>query len=188
MALPNSGQLSFNDVRTEMSQSQFSNYAIGGWAWGYNADWSTGTYAPVNLLGIHSSKRPAENNQIILQNFSMSFWYGYNHTAYVDIGQTGSLYCHADAGSVCNPSTMIILDAGTTSKPILINISGSSVGNGFIEVYYGKPWKNNGASGAASTIITSMANNIADVAYSYEYVYNPDVGRYIYILIVENCF
>lgn len=249
MALTGSGQISFNDVRIEMSQSAKTDYAIGGWAWGYNNFWEGGNYAPINVLStgsctsysvylgfggptersytyidcsgnlvyeavyngdtdyftalsgsitsppplaititdLGSVPRFSESNQLILSNLSMSAWYSYDHTLSIDTSVTGSLYQHADVGSGCYPSTMLIMDVGTTDTTYVINISGSGVGAGeLIYVYYGKPWNNTGASGTGSiTFITRSYDN--PMSFNYDYTYNADSGSNLYFVMIGGC-
>ena len=50
MSLPSSGQIAFSDVRTEMSQSSMTSYAMSGWTWGYNVNFGSPVYTPINVL------------------------------------------------------------------------------------------------------------------------------------------
>jgi len=65
MALPNSGQLSMNDIRRELNQFTTTNFSLDGA--------ESGTYGSINT---QSSSRP--NNS---RPAAISEWYGYNHDA-----------------------------------------------------------------------------------------------------------
>jgi hypothetical protein len=249
MALTGSGQISFNDVRIEMSQSAKTPYEMGSWTWGYNYYWADGTYAPINVLSTGSCRsysmyygfvcpsgpfdyyyincsgttitgsigsgetdyfnaisgsitgilpgcytltdlgsvpRFSESNPLNLSNLSMSAWYSYDHTLSIDTSVTGTLYQHADVSDQCFPSTMLIMDVGTTDTIYAINISGSFVAGEEIYVYYGKPWNNTGASGTGSaTFITKSYSS--DMSFNYDYVYNASSGSNLYFVMTGGC-
>ncbi len=185
MALPSSGQISFNDVRIEMSQSAKTDYAFSEWAWGYNTGWNGGNYAPINVLS--SGSRFSSSSLLQYQNFSMSAWYGYNHTLSIGLNTTGTLYQHADPVDSCFPSTMLIIDMGTTNGTYTINISGSAPDYGeSIYVYYGKPWNTTGANGTGSaTFVTRSLGGI--MTFNYNYTYNSTSGSNLYFIMIEAC-
>lgn len=185
MALPSSGQISFNDVRIEMSQSAKTDYALGEWAWGYNNFFAGGNYAPINVLS--SGSRFSLGNPLNLSNLSMSAWYNYNHTLSINTDVTGTLYQHADAVDYCYPSTMLIVNLGTSNATYNINISGSTDGYGDeVRVYYGKPWNNTGANGTGSaTYITKSLGGY--ISFDYDYVYNASSGSNLYFVQLGAC-
>ena len=129
MALPGSGVISFNDVRTEMSQSAKSPYNMSGWVAGPNSGnigAGVATYTPINILS--SGSRWSLTNRLAKSNLSMSAWYGYDRTLSIPLNVTGTLYNHASSASSFDyqgSSTMLILDAGTSNATYSINISGS---------------------------------------------------------------
>ena len=182
MSLPSSGVISFSDVRTEMSQSALTNYAIGYWVRGNNVSWNTSpVYAPINVLS--SGSRFSESNRLTSTNLSMSAWYGYNHTASIATEVTGTLYAHL-SGS-CYVSTMLPIDVGTTSTTYSLNISGSDTLGGYIDVYYGKPWKNDGSAGTSS-ISTFITGGLYSgyLSFNYNYTYDSSKGQYIYFILL----
>jgi hypothetical protein len=187
MALTGSGQLSFNDVRIEMSQSAKTDYALSEWAWGYNEGWDGANYAPINVLS--SGSRFSESNPLNLSNLSMSAWYGYDHTPSINIDVTGTLYSHADFNDLCPASTMLIVNAGTSSTTLNINITGSNDGTEQLYVYYGKPWNNTGANGTGSaTFITSSEfGNDINMSFNYTYNYNASSGSNLYFVLFAFC-
>lgn len=187
MALPSSGPISMSMVRTEVSQSLVNNYsfeesllAINNWN-----DSGVNIYTPINVGGASftEGKFMSPNNN----NYSMSYWYNYNHTSYTTSENTASLYHISD---YCYSKTMVIIDLGTESRLIDINISGSAFTAGDIYVYYGKPWKNDGSQYTASisTLVTSSIN-VADMntTYQYNYTYDSNVGQYLYVVYVTGC-
>jgi hypothetical protein len=201
MALPSSGQISFNDVRTEMSQSATTNYSFYSWAGGeYNYFSSSGAqnYAPINLLS--SGSRFSESSPLSTP-LSMSKWYSYDHTAYIGLDTTASLYQHSNYN--CNPSSMIIIDAGTTDTTLTINISGSGFGYGYgcWVLFYGKPWTSNATNGsvisgcacvnAGGAIVISSGSSTVDIntAITYSYTYNAATGSKLYfVLYGDPCY
>jgi hypothetical protein len=183
MALTGSGQISFNDVRVEVSQSAKTDYAFGEWAWGYNNFWEGGNYAPINVLS--SGSRFSESSPLQLSNLSMSAWYSYDHTPSIGTGITGTLYQHADVTIQCYPSTMLIVNIGTSNTTYSINISGSGNGGESIQVYYGKPWNNTGASGTGSA--TFITSSIFTSSFNYNYTYNANSGSNLYFVMLGGC-
>ena len=142
MALPSSGIITFNDVRTEMSQSAKNSYAMSGWTWGLGETDCAGygiLYAPINILS--SGSRFSESNQLNISNLSMSAWYNYDHNLYIGSDVTGTLYQHADASDQCYPATMLPIELGTTNATFSINISGTLSTNERLTIFYGKRWR-----------------------------------------------
>lgn len=215
MALPSSGQISFNDVRTEMSQSSKSNYEMSGWVGGIFHD-DLHTYTPINILSSGSRWEDTPNvsqpKKIAYEsNYSMSAWYGYNRNLYIETNTTGTLYNHVKAGDVYNEvQTMIPINIGTTNKTIIINWSGSlledytDLGGAYrIDVWYGKPWFDNGAfiqradGGNLDPVQhVTWSYNTTDVngvayfglnsnvfTYAWDYVYNSNLGDKLYIVL-----
>ena len=262
MALTGSGQISFNDVRTETSQSSLSNYSFYSWAGGEYSYFgnSPSTFAPINVLssgsefcknyslslscggpvsanynylncgGIpvstsidcgttvyFSAKSGSVNHSppttvltdlgfalrfstssIMNTPLSMSQWYSYDHSAYIGTGVTASLFLHASYN--CYPSSMVIIDIGTSNATYSINISGSaldSYGYGCWYLVYGKPWKVDGNATGSSTLpsgcsayipnsVVLIDSGSAQVGYNktitYNYTYNSASGSKLYFV------
>jgi len=191
MALPNSGQISFNDVRTEMSQSSLSNYAFSEWAAG--SQFSTyypnsGVYTPINYLS-SGSRWSLSGNPVTMskQNLSMSAWYGYDRTLYISSSVTGTLQSHFTYDTSIIPSTMLIIDAGTSNTTWSINISGSNnYGVSRMYVFYGKPWSNNGSGSGSTTTITESLSTPLNLNFNYNYTYDSNKGQYLYFVILPD--
>jgi hypothetical protein len=195
MALPSSGQISFNDVRVEVSQSAKVPYEMSGWTFGKGSAFNfcggyiNGiTYAPINVLS--SGSRFSQSNPLIRSNLSMSAWYNYDHTPYIELNTTGTLYQHADPLLQCYPTTMLVLEAGTTNVTLSINISGSPTTNEYLLVTYGKPWTNTGTGISGATAVYS--NYYESVLYItasffYNYTYNSDSGSKLYFVLLGAC-
>ena len=145
MALPSSGQISFSDVRTEMSQSQLGNYGMAQWGSGYGTyTWGENDqYTPIN---VHSGNAGKYNTTGA--NFNMNQYHGYNRSLYYDSdGTQRDLFLSIAPASLCYPSSMIVFDAGTSNTTLDIFISGSSADFANVSalvVFYGKPWYSNG--------------------------------------------
>jgi hypothetical protein len=202
MALPGSGAIAFSNVRTEMSQSAVSPYPFSRWVCGNYFYDGFPVHAPINLLS--SGSRFSESSSLYFSNLSLSAWYGYNHSAYVGLNTTTSLYPHfAGYIGVTLASSMTVIDLGTSNATYSINISGSSSGNGgggYWVMYYGKPWSNNGDSGTTlftgdvpynSATATPIASGSLASGYNttvtYNYTYDSNKGQYLYAVIyVEN--
>jgi hypothetical protein len=190
MALPSSGVISFNNVRIETSQSAMTNYAMSGWTWGKTEGnlGSFGNYAPINILS--SGSRFSQNNPLNLSNLSMSAWYSYNHTLETSINNTASLYLHANSTQQCYPSTMLVVEVGTTNTTLSINISGSRTYNEVFHVVYGKPWTNSGgqAYGTYTTVYEdSSGMPVITASFNYNYVYNAASGSKLYFVLTNAC-
>ncbi len=203
MALPSSGQISFNNTRVEFSQSVAPIYTMSDWTSGAWASQSylgntiiTNRYAPVNLMS-SSSRFYTESRFNPYLNNSMSLWYGYNHTIPMDDGGGFSgdyLYTHTGFQH-CYPSSMIPVDVGTTNGTVYISISGSAdyiFEN--VYVYYGKPWTDSGevpdgeAAGAARLITASghffpPYTGDINLEFNWDYRYTASMGQYIYFII-----
>ena len=196
MALPASGQISFNDVRVEVSQSAKAPYEMSGWTFGRGSSFSfcggyiNGgvTYAPINVLS--SGSRFSESSPLQLSNLSMSAWYNYDHTPYIGLDVTGTLYQHADPAYQCYPTTMLIVEVGTTNATLSLNISGSPYTNEYLLVTYGKPWTNTGVtSSGVEAVYSNWFNSglIITTSFDYNYVYNSNVGSKLYFVLLGAC-
>jgi len=202
MGLPSSGQMSFNDVRIEMSQSSAPNYSFIEWASGNyasggvsNSNYNINT--PINVL--------SGTNTFFVGNVysgvSMSQWYSYNSTASFSTGVTASLI--RPVADYCYPSSMVVFDAGTSNATYTINLSGSTgpdigsnLGPGLV-VYYGKPWSVDGKTTGSATVITGSGiaggGYITDIveanmSFNYNYTYDANKGRYLYfVYYTSNC-
>jgi hypothetical protein len=189
MALPASGQISFNDVRVEVSQSEASSYAMSEWTWGLGRSNCSGIgikNAPINVLS--SGSRFSESSPLNLSNLSMSAWYNYDHNLYIPTEVTGTLYSHADYADQLCPTTMLPIELGTTNSTFSINISGSTTTIESIIVFYGKPWRNNaddaGGSFPASTVVVA---NATTTSFQYNYTYNASSGSKLYVVCFGAC-
>ena len=173
-----------------MSQSSKTNYAFTEWVAG---SWLSGIgndyYTPINLRS--SGSRFSKTSPIaVYSGISMSQWYGYDMTRSVSLPFTASLYYHVS--DYCYPSSMIVVDAGTTNATLSLNISGSAdyPYHDRVFVYYGKPWSASGGPTGSATIITS-SNYGVDINWNfkYNYTYDSNKGRFIYfVLYRDNCF
>ena len=184
MALPASGQISFDDVRIEMSQSAFASYDMPSFANGLY-----GSYTPIN---VHSSN--AGNYSTGSSDIAISDFYGYDLSLTYPTGSTRQdLFFNIEPSSLCNPSAMIVFNAGTTNRTLELEFSGSADDFTLVDtavIYYGKPWKNDG-SGIPTNASVIMTDNtlISGMNYSssYSYVYNADSGSNIYFVIYGIC-
>ena len=190
MALPSSGVITFNDVRTETSQSSFTSYAMGGWTYGQGTTYEGGVgiiYSPINILS-SGSRWNTSGKRITLSSLSMSAWYSYDHSLYIPTGVTGTLYQHADAAAVCYPTTMLPIEVGTTNATLSINISGSPDYNETLVIYYGKPWYSNGTS-AGSPPATALGYGTGNIntTFTVNYTYNSASGSKLYFVLQDAC-
>ena len=190
MALPSSGQISFDDVRTEMSQSAKTSYAFTEWAaGGYLNGIGNNYYTPINT---NSTSKPfSESSPLqVYSGISMSQWYSYDSLANVSLNTTVSLYPHCS--DYCYVSSMVVIDAGTSNTSLDLYISGSAIYPyaGAWYIYYGKPWENDGGGTGSAIIITSGSTALdVDLTYTYNYTYDSNVGQYLYfVLYQDNCF
>lgn len=179
MALPGSGQISFNDVRNEMSQS-FNNYGFFEFSIGYN---SSPVYTPINVN--------TTNSQFGLYGVTnLNSWHGYDRTLnYASDGTNRVLYSPS-----CLGSSMILFDVGTTNRSINITISGSAADFaeiGSLTVWYGKPWQADGGNGTgnATNIYTNNFPYVSGIntTVTYSYTYDSGKGTYIYIVAGGTC-
>jgi hypothetical protein len=191
MALPASGPISMSMVRTEMSQSSMINYAMGGWTWGEAnificggvADIIYSGYAPINVLS--SGSRFSQSSPLNLSNLSMSAWYNYDHTAQINTGITGTLYQHADNTDKAYPASMLIIELGTSNTTYTINISGSTLYNEDIYIFYGKPWSSNGLSFLNFYQLIYYNAGPINYKFNYNYVYNAASGSKLYCVLAN---
>jgi hypothetical protein len=184
MALPVSGQISFNDVRVEMSQSAHTSYDMPSFSIG-----AYGFYTPINVHSSNSGKYTIGNTNIALSDF-----YGYDMTLTYPIGSTlQDLFFNVEPSSLCFPSAMIVFDAGTTNRTLELEFSGSADDFTLVDtavIYYGKPWKNDGSGiPTNASVIMTDSTLISGMNYSssYSYVYNADSGSNIYFVIYGIC-
>lgn len=208
MALPSSGQISFNDVRTEMSQSSTINYEMSGWVGGLNYVEGT-AFAPINILSSGSrwydTVTPTPVN-LSTENLKISDWYDYNSTLYLTPDTTGTLYPHMQQyyDTSLLSQTMIPYYIGNQNKTIKIRWSGSiastTTNNYTIDAWYGRPWYKNGnmiygGQGGDfyndthrthvtwSTKIDSILTQSFDFTYDWSYTYDSNKGEYLYIVL-----
>lgn len=187
MALPSTGPLSMSMVRTETSQSSMINYAMGGWTWGEATIFSCGGlsytgYAPINVLS--SGSIFSELDPLDLSNLSMSAWYNYDHNRNIAANVTGNLYQHADINDKINPTSMIVVELGTTNTTYSINISGSSLGTEGVYVFYGKPWNVDGLTrNIPFNEVVYYNTGPINVNIDYNYVYNAASGSKLYCVL-----
>lgn len=187
MALTGSGQITFDNVRIETSQSAMTSYAFGGWVLGaknYNQA-TNQSYAPINILSSGSRFSSATTYSA---PYDLSDWYSYDHLAYINTGITGTLYIHANPYDCNVARSMLLVDAGTLNTTWSINISGSLGNASYWWAYYGSPWTNVGTynSTGSATYITGGAGN-PNISFNYNYVYDVNKGRYLYFVIEGVC-
>lgn len=185
MPLTGSGQISFNDFRTEVSQSSTQDYQIQEWASGLILSSSTISFAPINVLS--SGSRFTEPNPM-RPPISMSQWYGYNHTQSIQLNVTGTLYQHFTGSNLItgSGSTMLVINAGTSSMSMSINISGSVPG-GNLYIYYGRPWQSNAnLTNNPAEITRSLNISNINTTHSFNYNYNASSGSFIYCVLTRN--
>ena len=184
MALTGSGQISFNDVRVEMSQSAHTSYDMPSFSIGLY-----GYYTPINVHSSNSGKYTTGNTNIALSDF-----YGYDMTlTYATSSTRQDLFFNVEPSGLCNPSAMVVFNAGTTNTTLQLEFSGSISDFSLVEkavIYYGKPWKNDGSGipTNASIIMTdSTLTTGMNYSSSYSYVYNANSGSNIYFVIYGTC-
>jgi hypothetical protein len=189
MALPASGQISFNDVRIEMSQSAFASYDMHSFANGSGYVGSTSNYTPIN---VHSSN--AGNYSTGSSDIAISDFYGYDLSLTYPTGSTRQdLFFNIEPSGLCFPSAMIVFNAGTTNRTLELEFSGSADDFTLVDtavIYYGKPWKNDGSGiPTNASVIMTDSTLISGMNYSssYSYVYNADSGSNIYFVIYGIC-
>ena len=184
MALPASGQISFDDVRNEMSQSAHTSYDMPSFSIGLYGD-----YTPINVHSSNSGKYTTASSNIAISDF-----YGYDMSLTYPTGSTlQDLFFTVDPTSLCNPSAMVVFNAGTANTDLELEFSGSSSDFTYADkavIYYGKPWKSDGSGiPTNATVIMTDSTLTTGMNYSssYSYVYNADSGSNIYIVIYGIC-
>jgi hypothetical protein len=199
MPLPSSGQISFDNVRVETSQSLAPKYNMADWtagAW-LSQSFATNRFAPINLVSSGSRFYTASRFNPYLDN-DLSAWYGYNHfLSMSDDGAFSGDYLYTHTGlNHCYPSSMIPVNVGTTNGTVYINISGSAdflFENVF--VYYGKPWESNGTGSGNWQFITASGHFFPpytgdiNIEFNWNYKYTASLGQNIYFVIYgDYCF
>lgn len=186
MALPASGQISFDDVRVEMSQSAHTSYDMPEFSIGGN---SAAIYTPINVHSSNSGNYTTTSSDIAISDF-----YGYDLSLTYTTGSTRQdLFFNVEPSSLCYPTAMIVFDAGTTNRNLDLEFSGSAndfalVGTAVI--YYGKPWLNNGSGIPTNASVIMTDNTLTtgmNYSSSYSYVYNANSGSNIYFVIYGIC-
>ena len=172
MALPGSGTISMDMIRIELGVPSQSPFGLN--------EARSGTYAAINP---NSTYKPPSSGTV-----SLSDWYGYNHTLNIPLNVTGTLYTHMapvsgdGQGSIYNTS-MLIVDVGTTSATMSINISGSGdYAEENVWVFYGKPWTNTG-TGSPNVTYIGGDNLSGYYPFNYNYTYDSAKGQYLYFII-----
>jgi len=194
MALPASGPISMSMVRTEMSQSFATNYTIGRWTWGDAlispscAGFIYTGYAPINVLS--SGSRFSESSPLNLSNLSMSAWYNYNHSAQINTGVTGTLYQHADVTDTAflSPTSMLVIELGTSNTTYSINISGSNSYNEYIYIFNSRPWANFTGTNDVGHNLVYQGTSAINTSFNYNYTYNSISGSKLYCVLANGFF
>jgi hypothetical protein len=198
MALPSSGQISFDDARIEFSQSLAPKYTMSDWtagAWASQSfafyDTVTNIYSPVNLTP-WENRFPSNSRYDPYLNNSMSFWYDYNHLSGMSDDPLVSgeyLYTHT-GDNHCYPSSMIQVDVGTENRILYIGLSGSAdFYSENVYVYYGKPWESNGTGSGNWQFITASGHSFSpytgdiNLEFEWNYIYTASLGQKIYFII-----
>lgn len=194
MALPSSGQISFNDVRVEMSQSAAPKYTMSDWTaglWLSGSSFGTNIYAPINIRSSGSLFSTSSRYNPYL-NSSMSMWYGYDQAVTMSEYQLLSgdyLYTHTLTNH-CYPASMIPVDVGTTNGILYFQISGSADADyENVYVYYGKPWDSNGTGSGTWQFITASGHYFPpytgdiNLEFFWDYRYTASLGTYVYFVI-----
>ena len=184
MPLPGSAQISFNDVRVEMSQSAHTSYDMPSFSIGLY-----GFYTPINVHSSNSGKYTTGSTNIALSDF-----YGYDMTlTYATSSTLQDLFFNVEPGSLCPPSAMVVFDAGTANTDLELEFSGSASDFSLVDtavIYYGKPWKNDGSGIPTNSTVIMTDNTLQygmNYSSSYSYVYNADSGSNIYFVIYGIC-
>ena len=201
---------SFDDQRIQASQSNALSYSFALWAQGYNPDFTAsftnqgfgGTahvYAPINVLS--SGSRFSTSSFLTYTNLSLNSWNDYDGDLNIGLDTTGTLYMHASFSGLVSggyafgwyPSSMLIVDVGTTSSYLSLNISGSipypDMLYAGVKIYYGKPWSTDGSGGTgSSTFITGFFVDYGvNMNFTYDYTYNSSSGSYLYFILLNGC-
>ena len=184
MALPGSGQISFNDVRVEMSQSAHTSYDMPSFSIG-----AYGFYTPINVHSSNSGKYTDSSTDIAISDF-----YGYDMTlTYATSSTLQDLFFNVEPSGLCYPSAMVVFDAGTANTNLELEFSGSNDDFSLVDtaaIYYGRPWKNDGSGVPTNTTVIMTDNTLQygmNYSSSYSYVYNADSGSNIYFVIYGIC-
>ena len=182
MALPSSGQISFSDVRTEMSQSARNDYDFFSWATGkYDVGIGFTSFTPINVHSDNASK----NDQ-----FNLNRWHGYNRSAnYATSVTSRDLYFNINpCNTATSQSSMIVFDAGTSNKTFEVTISGSSTDFLYVEdiaIWYGTPWTNNTGGPNTSNILwqNPVTGSGLNMTFDLTYTYDSNRGQYLYVVL-----
>jgi hypothetical protein len=191
MPLPISGQISFNDMRVEMSQSVLTNYDFREWANGARGNTGVGTiFAPVNVHTGNSNR----NDQ-----YNLDRWHGYSGSAHYGLGPTAETVTISpinDYGDYWyTNSGMILFDAGTGigTIPVTVTVSTNNMETQLInkiEFFHGKPWADGGSDNSAvwnadlfkTYAYTSYGSTFTDNFY-YDHTYTAAKGRFVYVVL-----
>lgn len=187
MSLPASGQISLNDMRTEMGQTSYTDYTFGLVAsspWNGNGLY----YAPINLNN-------CPDGCLFPTSTPMSFsqFYSYNHNAYHAPSDTFIPMYLNNVLNVCYSSTMNVFDLGTSNKTYDITISGSAAdftGIDYVRVFYGQPWNSSGTNtGSYAPVYEVYVNQSAyNNTFNYSYTYDSGRGQKLYIVATAGCY
>ena len=191
MALPGSGQISFDNVRVEISQSILTNYDFKEWANGARGNVGVGTlFTPINVHTDNSGK----NDQ-----YNLNRWHGYSGSAHYGLGPTDRTVTISPINETGDywytNSGMILFDAGTGigTIPITVTVSTNNMETQSIdkiEFFHGKPWANNGSDNPAvwdadlfkTYTYTSSGSTFTDNFY-YDHTYTAAKGRFVYVVL-----
>lgn len=187
MALPASGQISFDDVRIEMSQSAHADYNMPGFSIGsYGLE--AAVYTPINVHSGNTGDYTTASVDIAISDF-----YGYDMSLTYSTGSTlQDLFFNVEPTALCYPSAMIAFNLGTSNGNFDLEFSGSVADFAYVgeaAIYYGKPWNNNGSGFGAKDVIMTDTSLTGGMNYSssYSYVYNANSGSNIYFVIYGIC-
>jgi hypothetical protein len=186
MSLPGSGQISFNDVRTEMGQTSTTNYSFNSWGRGYGIYDAGPYFAPINVHSSNSGKYSTTTP------FSLNTWHGYNHSLnYASDGTQRDLFLSFSPSTLCYPTSMIVFDLGTTSETKNIYVSGSADDFALtleIALFHGKPYSSDASSIFGSLIwVAGTDNSGVNTTVSYSYTYGTSYGQYLYAVLYGKC-
>jgi len=185
MSLPASGQISLNDIRTEMGQSTHSDYSTELSAWGA---WSGNGwfYTPVNIHDNNTSDYP--NTYPI----PFSDWYNYDNSLNYSPSDTfRDMYLNYTGA--CYSSTMTVFDLGTSNGTYDITVSGSAsdfTGIDYVRFFYGQPWNSSGTTTGSYAPVHEIyvAQSAYNQTYSYSYTYDSGRGQKLYIVATAGCY
>jgi len=185
MALPASGQISMNGIRTEMGQTTQNNYSLELASWGAweGNGWY---YTPVNIHSDNTGDYPSG------YPIPLSDWYSYdNSLSYTPSDTFRSMFLNYTGA--CYSSTMTVFDLGTTNTTFDLIVSGSASdfsGIDYVRFYYGQPWNSAGTNtGSYSPIQEIYVNQSAyNNTYSYSYTYDSGRGQKLYCIATAGCY